>query len=667
MHGPDRDCEREGGAGKERPAPHAGRIADLHCEMEAHIGALDRHHDREQDKPRLVGDRHGRHPWAGVTHDLVDGNIEEFAPRGDSRALPLAACGETGDPRSGYRSLRVFADHHPRDAELVRQHAELLREEGLVERHVDRRPLREAVEHPLGFLRRFDPQRHRVAGRSVVATGRCVGPHQLVAADLQAGMQDLLLPLGRDLACGRRALVGQHREDLAASHALVELERFLAPAVEHEVRVDVHGSLQGERSCENSAPTGPLSRRIPAAVWDRRPSFGQLSSGLSRPGESSHESPTSPIQDRERMVSEIDAPTLKAWLSDRAEIAFLDVREAGQFGEGHPFFAVPLPYSRFELGLPDLVPNPNVRLVLCDGGDGIAARAAQRAAALGYRNLHILAGGIAAWRRAGYTLYAGVNVPSKTFGELVEQRRHTPRITAAELEAMREEGENIVIVDGRPYAEYHRMNIPDGICCPNGELALRIKDIAPDPKTKIVVNCAGRTRSIIGAQTLIDFGVPNPVVALENGTQGWFLAGFKVENGATRRYPEAEARDVAGLSAGARAFAERHGVGFVQAEQVAAWREEDSRTTYLLDVRTEKEHATHTLPGFVHAPGGQLIQATDQWVGVRNARLVLLDNELVRAPMVAGWLRQLGHEAYVLEEGVSATADWPANFSPGTV
>jgi len=355
--------------------------------------------------------------------------------------------------------------------------------------------------------------------------------------------------------------------------------------------------------------------------------------------------------------TDISAATLKSWLSDNSEIALLDVREHGQYGEGHLFFAVPLPYSRFEVGLPALVPNLAVRIVLYDDGDGVAERAARRAAAMGYRNLHILAGGAPAWRQAGYTLYAGVNVPSKTFGELVEHARHTPRITAQELAAMREAGENLVIVDGRPLAEYRKMNIPDGICCPNGELVLRIGDIAPDPKTRIVVNCAGRTRSIIGAQTLIDFGVPNPVVALENGTQGWFLAGLQLEHGANRRYPDKpRAADMTELQTRARAVATARGVSFVTAEQARAWRADPSRTTYLLDVRTEEEVLARPASGFVHAPGGQLIQATDQWVGVKGARLVLVDDELVRAPVVAGWLRQLGHEAYVLDGGIAAAA-----------
>ena len=73
-------------------------------------------------------------------------------------------------------------------------------------------------------------------------------------------------------------------------------------------------------------------------------------------------------------------------------------------------------------------------------------------------------------------------------------------------------------------------------------------------------------------------------------------------------------------------------------------------------MRTPEEFAAGAVPGFVHAPGGQLVQATDQWIGTRGARVVLVDDEEVRAPMTAQWLRQLGHEAYVLAGGVAAAA-----------
>jgi rhodanese-related sulfurtransferase len=357
------------------------------------------------------------------------------------------------------------------------------------------------------------------------------------------------------------------------------------------------------------------------------------------------------------MAAKVDAKTLKQWLSDGDELAFLDVREHGQYGLSHPFFGVPLPYSCFELRIGALVPNPSARVVLYDDGSGVAEKATARAEALGYTNVHVLEGGTRGWEEAGYTLYSGVNVPSKTFGELVEHELDTPRIPAETLKAMQDSGEDFVLVDGRPFAEYTRFNIPGGICCPNGELALRIKDLAPNPDTKVVVNCAGRTRSIIGAQTLRDLGIPNEVVALENGTQGWLLAGLELEYDAARRYPkQIEKADFEALKTRTRAMAEARGAEFISPRQLDAWLADTTGTTYVFDVRTEEEFGTDGVPGSAHAPGGQLVQATDQWVGVRGARIVVVDSDGIRANMVASWLRQLGHQAYVLEGGVEALA-----------
>ncbi|MBI1965129.1 MAG: sulfurtransferase [Betaproteobacteria bacterium] len=350
----------------------------------------------------------------------------------------------------------------------------------------------------------------------------------------------------------------------------------------------------------------------------------------------------------------VTAGQLKDMLHGGGEIALLDVREAGQFGESHLLFATPLPYSRLELDITTLVPRRSVRIVLCDdGASGVAALAAGRLQALGYEDTALLEGGNPSWSAAGYGLYKGVNVPSKAFGELVEHEYGTPRITAQELARMKAAGEDLVILDGRPYSEYNRMNIPGGICCPNAELPYRVSSMVGNPKTKIIVNCAGRTRSILGAQTLINFGVPNPVYALENGTQGWVLADFELERGASRKYPEkVDEAVLPALRVAANSLMERHGAGTVTAKDVAAWLRDPGRSTYLLDVRTPEEFAAGSLPGAVHAPGGQLVQATDQWVGVRNARIVLIDGEDVRAPVVASWLRQLGCDAYALAGGI---------------
>lgn len=369
------------------------------------------------------------------------------------------------------------------------------------------------------------------------------------------------------------------------------------------------------------------------------------------------------------MTQFVDAPTLKTWLHDGEEIALLDVREHGQYGESHLFFAVPLPFSRLELDTPRLVPRRATRVVVYDGdGHGVATDAAHALAAIGYTNVHVLEGGTAAWSAAGYALFAGVNVPSKTFGELVEHRLHTPRISARQLHDMQARGERLVVLDGRPLSEFRKMNIPGAVCCPNGELAYRLADLVPDSDTPIVINCAGRTRSIIGAQTLINLGIPNPVYALENGTQGWYLADYPLEHGNSRRYPDKPAQvgaaSLENMRAAASALAAQHGVRTVDAATVAGWAADSSRSLFLCDVRTPEEFAQGTLPGAQHTPGGQLIQATDQYVGVRGARLVLFDADGVRAPVVASWLRQLGHDAWVLERGVDSGLRVPEPVIP---
>ncbi|MGI9522510.1 MAG: rhodanese-like domain-containing protein [Hyphomicrobiaceae bacterium] len=360
------------------------------------------------------------------------------------------------------------------------------------------------------------------------------------------------------------------------------------------------------------------------------------------------------------MVTEVPASEVKTWLSDGAELAFFDVRELGQFGEAHPFFAVPLPFSNFEIRLPALAPRTDVRLVLIDDNDGIAHRAARIAEKAGYTSVFTVAGGAAGWLTAGYTLYAGVNVPSKTFGELLETIRRTPHLTPGELANMQREGHDHLVVDGRPFGEFVKFSIPGGICCPNGELSLRIDPLTPDPTTPVIVNCAGRTRSILGAQTLIDVGLPNPVYALENGTQGWMLEGLELDSGANRLHEEAAPPDVVERRRrNVRTMARAAGAQVITRSDAETMLLDRTRTTYVIDVRTHEEYTNDGLPGSLHALGGQLVQATDQWIGVRGAQIVLLDNNDVRASMTAYWLSQLGHAAYVLDGGVLAGRELP--------
>ena len=107
---------------------------------------------------------------------------------------------------------------------------------------------------------------------------------------------------------------------------------------------------------------------------------------------------------------------------------------------------------------------------------------------------------------------------------------------------------------------------------PGAELVLRVHDIAPSPDTLIVVNCAGRTRSIIGAQSLINAGVPNKVVALRNGTMGWHLAGLACDHGKTKRAPVASNSGLTWAKSKANEVARRFGIERIDRAALERWR-----------------------------------------------------------------------------------------------
>jgi rhodanese-related sulfurtransferase len=354
------------------------------------------------------------------------------------------------------------------------------------------------------------------------------------------------------------------------------------------------------------------------------------------------------------MARTVEARQLKLMLLDGEELAPLDVREEGVFSERHLLLARSLPLSRLELRIADLVPRRSTRIVLIDDDDGLAEPAAARLARLGYTDVARLAGGVGAWESAGFVLFSGINVPSKAFGEFVEHHHSTPNITAPELKAMLDRGDDVIVLDSRPIDEYRRMNIPTGIDCPGAELVYRIRDLAPSPETKVVVNCAGRTRSIIGAQSLINAGVPNSVMALKNGTMGWTLAGFELEKGQERTAPAVSRSALAWAEGAVGRVADRFGVRRIDRAMLARWQaERDKRTLYVCDVRHPHEYEAGHLPGSISAPGGQLVQATDHYIGTQNARIVLVDDAGVRATMTAHWLIQMGwNDVAVLEDGL---------------
>jgi len=336
----------------------------------------------------------------------------------------------------------------------------------------------------------------------------------------------------------------------------------------------------------------------------------------------------------------------------KREIALLDVREEDPHAQCHPLFAANFSLSKIELEAWTRLPRRDVPIVLLDAGEGFTERAAERLARLGYTNVALLAGGLDGWIRAGGEVFRDVNVPGKAFGEFVEAQRHTPSLSAEAVDALLQNGEDVVVLDARRFDEYQTMNIPGSVSVPGAELVLRARSLAPDPATRVIVNCAGRTRSIIGTQSLVNAGLPNPVAALRNGTIGWTLAGQMLEHGSSRQFDPQAGRnehDLGQSRHAALALAERAGVQRTTLSETARWAEDRSRTTYRFDVRTPAEYERAHVPGFQGAPGGQLVQETDMFAPVHGSRVVLFDDDGVRANMTASWLAQMNIDVYVVD------------------
>ena len=346
-------------------------------------------------------------------------------------------------------------------------------------------------------------------------------------------------------------------------------------------------------------------------------------------------------------VARVSPAVLRTMLADGAEIALIDVREGGPFSRAHLLLASNLPLSLLEVRAPQLLPRRTVRIVLVDDDDGaagagLAARAARVLAEHGYSDLVILAGGVTGWAQDGFELFSGTNVPSKAFGEHVEHACETPRIEPALLQQWRAEGRDVVVVDSRPLDEYRMVSIPGAADCPGAELVLRVPGLVASPETIVVVNCAGRTRSIIGAQSLRNAGLPNPVYALKNGTMGWHLAGLKTDKGRDNLAVEPQGPALERAQELARDVALRFALRFIGLDELRAMQADASRTTQVFDVRLPEAYLAGHLPGSLSAPGGQLVQATDTFVPVRGARIVLVDRHQVQAVMTAHWLGQMG-------------------------
>jgi len=335
------------------------------------------------------------------------------------------------------------------------------------------------------------------------------------------------------------------------------------------------------------------------------------------------------------MTKPITIDRFRRLFVDDDEFTVIDPRAASEFAAGHLLAASNLPQARLQTVVDHLIPQQDTLCVLCDAGGGEATAAAVWLEAKGYSNVAILQGGIDAWRESGGEIFSGVSVPGKAFGEFIEKECATPAMTAAELHARQQAGERILLIDSRTAEEHASYCIPGAVLCPGGELLYRALP-AIEEGTDIVIHCGGRTRSIIGAQTLIDAGCER-VYALENGTMAWQFEGLALEHGNQQGLAPPDSASLMPIRALAQQMATRWYIDRMRSIPLQA-----TRTRYLVDVRSREEYEAGHIPGALHVPGGHLLQNLERYLLVQNATVILIDADRVRATTVAVWLRRLG-------------------------
>jgi rhodanese-related sulfurtransferase len=356
------------------------------------------------------------------------------------------------------------------------------------------------------------------------------------------------------------------------------------------------------------------------------------------------------------MAQPMSPADLKHLLDTQATCACIDVREPGEYNSTHIPGTSLVPRRELEFRMRRLVPYQGTPVVVCDDDGQRASLAAATLERMGYSHVQVLDGGINRWTTIGYATEWGVNVPSKDFGEKMEVVHHVPSMRPEALHARQQRGENIILLDSRTPEEHRRATIPGSRSAPGGELALRVFELVSDPDTEVVVHCAGRTRSIIGARLLQRMGFRH-VYDLRNGTMGWGMAGLDLEHGSQRlELPDPSPAGLAAAEAFAARVAAEDGVRFLT---IPALRELMARAerenVYRIDVRTVQEYAQGHIPGFQWSPGGQAVQRSDDLVGVRNGHVVFACDGRVRATVTASWYRQMGFpNVYAVDGGTHA-------------
>lgn len=342
------------------------------------------------------------------------------------------------------------------------------------------------------------------------------------------------------------------------------------------------------------------------------------------------------------MTDSISPADLQDMVAGEAPHAVVDVREPMEFNAEQIHRTTNLPRGWLEFRIAGLVPVKSTPLTVVDDDGGRAGRAAETLERHGYAGVRLLSGGLPGWKAAGLPTVSGTNVPSKEFGEEVLHEDRIPEIEAEALHALIEGKGPLRIFDARTENEYERFAIPTGVSLPGGELILHAWDMDQDRETPLIINCAGRTRSIIGAGALHRLGVKH-ARALRNGGMGFLLAGLPLARGEVSEVLRPSEKSRAHGEALAKKLAGEEGIPAISVDDLRGHQKKsEGETLYLLDVRLAPEFKQGHIPGAISIPGGQAVQRTDEFAAVHAGKFVTYCDANARATMAAYWLRRMG-------------------------
>jgi len=108
--------------------------------------------------------------------------------------------------------------------------------------------------------------------------------------------------------------------------------------------------------------------------------------------------------DARSRIRELSAEEVKKKLAAGDKFYFIDVREDHEWNQGHAQAAQHLGRGIIERDIEKTVPDKEAEVVLYCGGGFRSALAADNLQKMGYRSVYSLAGGIRAWKEAGYPM-----------------------------------------------------------------------------------------------------------------------------------------------------------------------------------------------------------------------------------------------------------------------